>query len=242
MAKRPEYPKDVVKRTFLESGADAARKMADKIAAAGQMPGAARTPGQVERWIKEWEGGGVAPSSEKPATEARKAASKDKIADRASKRRLSNKEIEEIVNGLKKPGRRRVYDIGEPNVHGTILTEGEQVSVVRWDAPIPWGKETNTPNDKLKNVESEPTEHDRRVFMNAADFSVVRPNGLVKKGPKGKYSRADETISIHKTFAKAAEATGQDDGLWVFARTKGGGVALLMRPHWGKYLKLAETL
>jgi hypothetical protein len=45
-------------------------------------------------------------------------------------------------------GRRRVYHVGWPEMHGTIMTEGEQQSSVRWDS----GYEYIANNAKLRDV------------------------------------------------------------------------------------------
>jgi hypothetical protein len=129
--------------------------------------------------------------------------------------------------------KRRVYDVSEPNVHGSVVAEGEQVSTVKWDVAKPWGKESHTSNENLRDVEG-PSPRD--ALKRATVFRVVRPNGTVKKGPKGAY-REDAIVSEHKTFSEAAAAAA-DPNLWVFAVSKGGMVALLMRPHWDQYRQL----
>lgn len=234
MAKRPEYPKDAVKRAFADGGADAARKAADKIAAAGQMPGAARAPSQVDRWLREWGAATATSTPEKPATDARKAAKIEKEADRGSRRRLSNKEIDRIVSGAG----RRVYDISEPNVHGTVVTEGEQVSAVKWDVPSPWGKESFVGNDKLIAIEEAVVKADK-IFAKAKCFRVLKPNGKTAKVGKNTV-RMDDITGEYLSLDKAIKAIGDDNSLWLFAVTKGGSTVVLPRPHWSRYLKLKD--
>jgi len=45
---------------------------------------------------------------------------------------------------------RRVYHVGWTDMHGTIITEGDQVSAVLWDH----GREGFASNDKLRNVKA----------------------------------------------------------------------------------------
>jgi hypothetical protein len=201
--KYPDSPKGRIYTAFKSGGADAARAMADKLANE-KVEGAAKAPGKVDKWLKDWGAADDTPSPEKPVSKA--PAKTPKVP-------------------VKKPPGRRVYDKSEPNVHGTVITEGEQVSTIRWDVPTPWGKESHVSNEHLEDAKDEPPRQDRHTFLNAHSFRVMRK---------------DKELGTYKTFKTASEAA--DDGdLWVFARTKGGSVALLQRPHWGQYRRLEEA-
>jgi hypothetical protein len=91
--------------------------------------------------------------------------------------------------------------------------------------PSPWGKESHVSNELLKDAEGEPTREDRYRFLHAKDYRVMRN---------------DKEVGTFKTFADAIDNAG-DDALWVFARTKGGSVVLLQRPHWEQYRRLEEA-
>jgi hypothetical protein len=199
--KKPDSPKGRVYTAFSTGGEAAARAVAEKEETV--------TEGKLRRWFEEW--GEDAPA--KPATQE-KAEAKPQIAQETKTPPAKPKEA-----------RRRVYDVGNPNVHGTVLTAGEQVSVVRWDVHSPWGKESNVSNEKLKDVTSAPTKKSLDVFNNVKEFRVMRK---------------DKEHSTHKSFADAMEAA-DDEGLWVYAISKGGTVVLLMRPHWGIYQNHAEA-
>lgn len=212
--KAPDSPKGKCFAAFKSGGPDGARAMAKKLAADG-VEGGARAPKKVEDWLKEWGATDATPSPEKPASEPAKGVTPPKKPPA----KLRGKGAPTIE------GKRRVFDVGEPNVHGTVITEGEQVSFVRWDVPSPWGKDSNVSNEQLKDAEGEPTREDRYRFLHAKDFRVMR---------------RDKEVGTYKKFADATNNAG-DDALWVFARTKGGSVALLQRPHWGQYLRLEEA-
>ena len=182
-------------------------------------------------WFKDFGGQG-----ERPPTlqEARTTVRGEK----AAQPKPSSKKLPRTPPTPPTKARRRVFDVGDPNVHGSVMTAGGQVSVVRWDTPSPWGKESNVSNESLRDVESEPSKMDLSIFRNAVTFKVVLPNGKVKKNLKGGGThREDEIVSEHKHFKDAVDHA-RDKGLWIFAMTKGGSIALLLRLHWGLLLNL----
>ena len=57
------------------------------------------------------------------------------------------------LNAIIEPqAKSRVYDVSTPNVHGTVVVAGPNVSEVKWDKPEPWGKVSNTINKNLRFV------------------------------------------------------------------------------------------
>jgi hypothetical protein len=56
---------------------------------------------------------------------------------------------------------RRVYKVYAPEIYGTVIREGPEVSEVKWDPPHPWGNDCYVANKHLRDVEEEPTKSKR---------------------------------------------------------------------------------
>lgn len=126
------------------------------------------------------------------------------------------------VETKKTNGRRRVYQIGDPNVFGTVIEAGAEVSGVKWDTgPSP----QYVGNEHLRNVDNEPSDTDKFVFKNAAFFSVMEHSKRVEK---------------FTSFSKAKKAAEGNDRLTVYAVTKAGRSILLLRNLWGQYTSLGR--
>jgi hypothetical protein len=118
--------------------------------------------------------------------------------------------------------RRRVFDVGTPDIHGTVVEPGPEVSGVRFDGD----REVHyIGNVHLRDVDDEPSERDRYAFMNAEVFRVMRKAVIVDTA---------------MTFEAAMKAAGDDTSLWLFAVSKGGTVALMQRCHWAQYQALGK--
>jgi hypothetical protein len=203
MIKNTESPKGQVHAIAASQGADAARLLVTKNA---DKEGWANAVNSVERWLRQWDISGSPPEAVQKSSPVAKP--------------QTAKKPEKLPTTPAKPSKRRVYDVGNPNVHGTVLTDGEQVSLVHWDVPSPWGKESHVSNEQLKDVDNAPTKQTLDVFNKARAFRVMRK---------------DKEHSTHKTFLDA-QKSADDEGLWVYAISGGGTVVLLMRPHWGVLL------
>lgn len=123
MAHKPGSRKGQVHEAFEKEGPEAATTLATTLGLAF---------GTVRSWLGSWaKGSGVTlPKVEAPKTEPT-----------PRQRRVA---ID--------PSKRRVYDVANPNVHGTVIEEGEQVSAVRWDTEIPWGQQCYVSNKYLRDV------------------------------------------------------------------------------------------
>lgn len=161
----------------------------------------------VEKWLRQW---GIDGAPQEAPIESK---TKGRATPAPAKKNPSAKPTE---------ARRRVYNIHDPNVHGTVIVVGEQVSEVKWDVAVPWGKTSFESNTDLRDV----------------DEAIVKAEQTFRRAKAFRVMRKDTVVGTYKKFAKASEAAGDDDTLWVFAVTSGGGVVLLMRPQWGVYLRL----
>lgn len=126
------------------------------------------------------------------------------------------------IETKKMNGRRRVYEIGNPNAFGTVIEAGAEVSSVKWDT----GSTQFVGNEHLRDVDSEPSDTDKFVFKNAVFFSVMEHSKRVEK---------------FTSFSKAKRAAEGNDRLTVYAVTKAGRSILLLRNLWGQYTSLGRV-
>lgn len=205
--KYPDSPKGQVFTAFSTKGEHAARTLAEKLQIA-----AAR----VNKWMAEWS---AVEDSGRPEPKLDDTKAEIAAADKAQRQRKQTRPAPAA-------GKERVFDVGDPNVHGTVIERGEAVSGVKWDVDSPWGKTSYVSNEKLRPVEDEPSDRDRHTARHAKVFRVMR---------------RDTLLESFDTFRKAAKWAGDDGNLWVFAVSSGGAIALLQRPHWPFYEKICNA-
>lgn len=130
MAHKPGSRKGKVHECFDTKGPEAAVALAAEL---GLAPGTARS------WMNSWskETGVKLPKAAAPATNGERA---------PRKRRL-------VID----PTKRRVYDVSLPDIQGTVIEEGPEVTTVRWD----FGEERHVGNKYLRTV-GEPSKGKQR--------------------------------------------------------------------------------
>jgi hypothetical protein len=130
---------------------------------------------------------------------------------------------------LTKPGPKRVYDIGAPKVHGTIISDHGidcETAQVEWDSPEPWGKRGLHIKRFLRKVgEDAITENEKQVFRNASKFVVMD---------------ISHQICVCKTFAhaKAVALEEKKRKFSIHAVTKAENSIIVLRSLWNLYDKL----
>ena len=130
-----------------------------------------------------------------------------------------------------KPGPKRVYDVGAPKVHGTVISDhGMDCDTVQveWDSPEPWGKRGLHIKRFLRKVgEDAITENEKQVFRNASKFVVM---------DMSRQLRPLESFEKAKNFIRTSEPKGK---AWsVHAVTKAGNSIIVLRSLWNLYDKL----
>jgi hypothetical protein len=131
---------------------------------------------------------------------------------------------------LKPADPKRVYDIGAPKVHGTVVDTdfrvGNEVVEVKWDDPSPWGLRGFHIKRFLRKV-GEPaiTANEKAVFKNAVKFIVMDLSHEVDKCKK--FSDAKQIVLANK-----------DKCFSIHAVTKHGNSIVVLRSLWSQYDKL----
>jgi hypothetical protein len=103
----------------------------------------------------------------------------------------------------------RVYDIGAPDVYGTILHRGDEVSTVRWDRNTPWGAECHVSNSHLRPVDGDHEE------TNEVSYSKEGEDDMAKK---------EKAVTKAATPRKQSQAVG--GGTMIRDRAKPAGKVL----------------
>ncbi len=137
---------------------------------------------------------------------------------------------EHIIPDPRNP--KRVYDVGAPGVHGTIISNGDiscETAEVLWDRPEPWGPRGFHIKRYLRVVGEPPiTSNDKVIFMNAEYFAIMDMSRRIDKVKS--FDRA-------KSIVRDSKRT-----LSIYAVTKAGAMTLIMRSLWNDYDKLREDI
>ena len=123
---------------------------------------------------------------------------------------------------------KRVYDVGAPNVQGTIVSNEDiscETAEVKWDHHEPWGQRGFHIKRYLRVVGDSPiTLNDKVIFMNAEFFAIMDMSRRIDKV---------KTFDRAKSIVRDSKRT-----LSIYAVTKAGAMTLIMKSLWEDYDKL----
>ena len=121
---------------------------------------------------------------------------------------------------------KRVYDVGAPNVHGTIVADHNcEVVEIQWDQPDPWGFKGFHIRRYLRIVGEHPiTPEEAKAFKSAHYFEVA---DLSKR------------IAKCQTFDAAKKIAGTKYSVYAVAADK--SMTVILRSLWNEYNKLQEN-